>query len=208
MYQTSWRLAWRLAWRMAGCCWLLASSGCTTQYITEAVHSGSAEAGITDGFTVKRTGNFRFVPGTRVYVAVPVVPEGASLIVRDTAWRLARVVNAAFSGPFLATLAANPASRETARGAAAHAGASLLMYPTLVSDRGPTDLWHRDELTVQLEIFEVVTGRPVDRVLLHARAAFMNAEIDSDALQNAMLELAANLTGGSAPADHGTGNLL
>ena len=200
--------------RLAACWWLLLSSGCTAQYMEATIRTGAAAAGVSDSYQVERAGKFRFVPGTRLYIAIAASPSGANEAsganepAPESPARIAHIVNAAFSGAFLTTLAVDPTSRETARSAAAAAGSSLLVYPELVGDTGPSDLWHRATLTVRLEIFEVVTGRPVDRVLVHGRAALSNAAVDTTQLQAAMTELAVNLTGGSAPADHRWADLL
>ena len=185
---------------------LLLATGCTPQYMAQTVRSGAAVAGITDRFQIQRAGNFRFVAGTRLYIAVAARRTGQAQRQSDLENALAHAVSDAFSGPFLTTLAPTAASREAARSAAAAAGSSLLVYPCVADD------WSADAgsdtLLLRLEIFEVVTGRPVDRVVVRGRAAFENAALDDTALQVALTRLAYNLTGSGAPADQRLSDLL
>ena len=185
---------------------LLLATGCTPQYMAQTVRSGAAVAGITDRFQIQRAGNFRFVAGTRLYIAVAARRTGQAQRQSDLENALAHAVSDAFSGPFLTTLAHTAASREAARSAAAAAGSSLLVYPCVV-DNGPADAGS-ETLLLRLEIFEVVTGRPVDRVVVRGRAAFENAALDDTALQVALTRLAYNLTGSGAPADQRLSDLL
>lgn len=185
---------------------LLLATGCTPQYMAQTVRSGAAVAGITDRFQIQRAGNFRFVAGTRLYIAVAARRTGQAQRQSDLENALAHAVSDAFSGPFLTTLAHTAASREAARSAAAAAGSSLLVYPCVV-DNGSEDAGS-DTLLLRLEIFEVVTGRPVDRVVVRGRAAFENAALDDTALQVALTRLAYNLTGSGAPADQRLSDLL
>lgn len=184
-------------------CVLLLSTGCTYDYVAETARVSIAQAGVTDQFQVERGGNFRFQPGTHVYVAVATPPlADPSSGAQELPWRLARLVNGAFAGPFVTSMGVDVATREVARALAANAGAALLIYPSLIPDGEVNDVWHRQTMAMQMEIYDVTTGRPVDRVVIHGRAAFAHSEIEEPALRAALGTLARNLVGGGAAADH------